>query len=147
MLAERVGVATSTVRYYERIGLLAGPARTVSGYREYDDADATHLLLVVRARRIGLSCDEVASLLRTWDADHCAEAGEQVGLLIDAKQAEISARIEELRLLGEQLEAAREELRAAPHREACCADLTCCVPTATTPVVVDVVPRPRSAGR
>ncbi|MFA6298529.1 MAG: MerR family DNA-binding transcriptional regulator, partial [Nocardioides sp.] len=30
-LADRVGVPTSTVRYYERIGLLGVPARTGSG--------------------------------------------------------------------------------------------------------------------
>ena len=38
-LADRVGVPTSTVRYYERVGLLAVPARTASGYRDYDEDD------------------------------------------------------------------------------------------------------------
>src|SRR4051794_4472439 len=38
-LASRAGVSTSTVRYYERIGLVPMPTRTSSGYRAYD-ADA-----------------------------------------------------------------------------------------------------------
>jgi DNA-binding transcriptional MerR regulator len=59
-LADRVGVPTSTVRYYERIGLLYAPARTGSGYRAYDEDSATRLLFVTRARRLGLSCDQIA---------------------------------------------------------------------------------------
>jgi DNA-binding transcriptional MerR regulator len=59
-LADRVGVPTSTVRYYERIGLLYAPARTGSGYGAYDEDSATRLLFVTRARRLGLSCDQIA---------------------------------------------------------------------------------------
>ncbi|MEX2255283.1 MAG: MerR family DNA-binding transcriptional regulator [Acidimicrobiia bacterium] len=42
-LADRVGIPASTVRYYERIGLLPSPARTTSGYRDYDDGAVTRL--------------------------------------------------------------------------------------------------------
>ena len=52
-LAERVGVPTSTVRYYERVGLVASPARTASGYRDYDDDAASRLLFVTRAPTSG----------------------------------------------------------------------------------------------
>src|SRR5688500_5606149 len=45
-LADEVGVPVSTVRYYERIGLMAEPGRTVSGYREYDVDSATQLLFI-----------------------------------------------------------------------------------------------------
>ena len=54
---------TSTVRYYERIGLLAAPARTTAGYRDYDEDAAARLLFVHRARTMGLSCDQIATLL------------------------------------------------------------------------------------
>ena len=59
-LADRVGVPVSTVRYYERIGLLPDPVRTGSGYREYDEGAATRLLFVSRARRLGLGCEQIA---------------------------------------------------------------------------------------
>ena len=45
----QVGVPTSTVRYYERVGLLAIAGRTASGYRDYDEDDAARLLFVTRA--------------------------------------------------------------------------------------------------
>jgi DNA-binding transcriptional MerR regulator len=35
-LAQAVGVAPDTIRYYERAGLLPAPARTPAGYRAYD---------------------------------------------------------------------------------------------------------------
>ena len=35
--ARRTGLPTSTLRYYERIGLLPAPERTDSGYRAYEE--------------------------------------------------------------------------------------------------------------
>jgi len=141
--AEQVGVATSTVRYYERIGLLSGPSRTASGYRDYDEDDAARLLFVTRARRLGLSCDQVSSLLGIWAGTHCAHAADLVGQLIDEKQAEIDERIDELRGFATQLDAVRAALRTSTRPDACRTDLTCCVPESPGPVVLDLVPRPR----
>ena len=70
-LADKVGVPVSTVRYYERIGLLAEPARTGSGYREYDDDSATQLLFVTRARKLGLTCEQIVELLPIWGGTNC----------------------------------------------------------------------------
>src|SRR5689334_20281701 len=77
-LAAQVGVPTSTVRYYERVGLLATPARTPSGYRDYDDTAAAQLLFIARARKMGLSCDQVAELLPIWAGTNCGAAQERV---------------------------------------------------------------------
>mgnify|MGYP006176369751 CR=1 FL=1 len=70
-LADKVGVPVSTVRYYERIGLLPDPARTGSGYREYDADSATQLLFVTRARKLGLTCEQVIELLPIWGGSNC----------------------------------------------------------------------------
>ena len=58
-LAESAGVPASTVRYYERVGLMALPARTASGYRDYGEDAAARLLFITRARRMGLSCEQI----------------------------------------------------------------------------------------
>jgi DNA-binding transcriptional MerR regulator len=127
-LADQVGVPTSTVRYYERIGLLGAPARTGSGYRAYDEESATRLLFVTRARRLGLSCDQITQLLPVWDGANCAAAGERVGRLIDDKQVEIAARIADLKDFAAQLDDVRAALEASPAPAACRTDLSCCVP-------------------
>lgn len=118
----------STVRYYERIGLLPTPERTDSGYRDYDENTATQLLFVSRARGLGIGCDEIAELLPTWAGSDCVPARDRIVSLIDAKQAEIAARIAELSAFASQLQNVRESFDAVPAPIACRTDLTCCVP-------------------
>lgn len=128
-LAGEVGVPVSTVRYYERIGLLAEPARTGSGYREYDDDAARQLLFVTRARKLGLTCEQIVELLPIWGGTNCTSAHDEVARLIDDKKAEIAAHIEELTNFAAQLDAVRTTLESSPPPHACRADLTCCVPS------------------
>lgn len=120
---------TSTVRYYERIGLLGVPIRTGSGYRDYDEDSATHLLFVHRARRMGLSCEQIADLLPIWAGVNCTAAHARVSRLVDEKQAEIAERINELAEFARQLQEVRATLEASPPAEACQTDLSCCVPS------------------
>ena len=115
-LAESVGVPTSTVRYYERVGLLALPARTASGYRDYDEDAAARLLFITRARRMGLSCEQITELLPIWDGTNCGAAHDRVGQLIEDKQAEIAERIAELEQFAAQLDAVRATLDASHRR-------------------------------
>ncbi len=145
-LAESVGVPTSTVRYYERIGILGAPARTPSGYRDYGDDAATRLLFVSRARKMGLSCEQIIDLLPIWDGTNCAGARERVDQLISAKQAELAERVAELQEFAAELDEVRAALDAAPAPAACNTDLSCCVPEGPTGFVpVELVRRKAGA--
>lgn len=142
-LAASAGVPTSTVRYYERVGLMQVPDRTASGYRDYGDGDAARLLFITRARRIGLSCDQVSTLIPVWAGTNCEAAHDRVGQLVEEKQAEIADRITELELFSAQLDAVRASLDAEPPPAVCLTDLTCCVPETTRgPVDVELAGRP-----
>ncbi len=68
-LSERTGVKVETIRYYERIGLLAAPPRTPGGYRDYDDAARRRLRFIRRARELGFTLDEVRTLLALADGE------------------------------------------------------------------------------
>ncbi len=137
-----MGVPTSTVRYYERIGVLVPPDRTPSGYRDYDDAAASRLLFASRARRMGLSCDQIIDLLPIWDGTNCAAAHERVSRLISDKQAEIAERMSELREFAAELDEVSATLEAAPPPDACRTDLSCCVPEGPIGAVpIELVPR------
>ncbi|GIF00085.1 MerR family transcriptional regulator [Paractinoplanes rishiriensis] len=62
-VAARAGVNIQTLRYYERRGLLAAPARSLGGHRLYPP-DTVGLLTVIKAaQRLGFTLDEVADLL------------------------------------------------------------------------------------
>ena len=116
-LAESVGVPTSTVRYYERVGLLALPARTSSGYRDYGEDAAARLLFIARARRMGLSCEQITDLIPVWAGTNCGAAHDRVVRLIEEKRAEIAERIRELEQFDAQLDAVRRRpRRASRHR-------------------------------
>jgi MerR family redox-sensitive transcriptional activator SoxR len=61
-LVAETGVPASTIRYWERIGVLPTPAR-VSGQRRYEP-DAVHRLAVLRlAQACGFRLDEMRHLL------------------------------------------------------------------------------------
>ncbi len=119
----------STVRYYERIGLLRSPTRSPAGYRDYDEEASTRLVFIARSRRLGLTCDQVAELLPVWAGVDCVSAHARVSDLIDAKKVEIAARLAELTAFAAQLDDVKTALEASPPPQVCCDDLTCCVPS------------------
>ena len=140
-LADRIGVPTSTVRYYERVGLLSLPARSGSGYRDYDEDDASRLLFVARARRMGLSCDQISALLPIWDGTNCGAARERVSQLIGEKRSEIADRIVELEQFAAQLDKLHSALQNSTAPPECRADLSCCVPESTAaPIAIELIP-------
>jgi DNA-binding transcriptional MerR regulator len=63
-VAERAGVTTRTIRYYEELGLLGTAAARMKGaHRLYTDADITRLGELIRLRDLlGLSLDELVAL-------------------------------------------------------------------------------------
>src|SRR5262249_7701180 len=61
-VARRAQVATSTIRYYERRGLLSADARQ-SGQRRYRTETLRRLVFIGMMRDIGLTLDEVYQIL------------------------------------------------------------------------------------
>ncbi len=66
-IAGRSGLATSAIRYYERVGLLPAAART-SGQRRYTDATIRRLEVISVAKEAGFTLDEIRVLLDASDA-------------------------------------------------------------------------------
>ncbi len=61
--AKRAGVSPDTIRYYERLGLLADAKRLASGYRVFS-MEAIHTIrFIKRAQGLGFSLDEIRELL------------------------------------------------------------------------------------
>lgn len=57
------GVKPATIRYYESIGLLPAPARTVGNRRTYRDQDVQRLKFIRHARELGFEVSAIRQLL------------------------------------------------------------------------------------
>jgi DNA-binding transcriptional MerR regulator len=64
-LARIAGVSTDTLRHYERMGLLARPQRTESGYRRYPPEALERVKMVRQALAVGFSLPELARFLKS----------------------------------------------------------------------------------
>src|SRR3954452_8112909 len=94
--AERTGLSTHTLRYYERIGALREPPeRAASGHRRYTDRDLDWITLLTRLRATGMP---IATMLRYAELarEGDATAAERKALLV-AHRAEVVARLEQSR--------------------------------------------------
>ena len=63
-LAKSAGVPTSTVRYYEREGILKPSGRSASNYRLYSEEDLYRLRFIRAAQATGFTLADVTVLLR-----------------------------------------------------------------------------------
>ena len=62
-LAREYGLSRSTLLYYDRKKLLSPSSRSAANYRLYNSEDEERLQLILTYRGVGLSLDEIASLL------------------------------------------------------------------------------------
>lgn len=66
-LGRRTDTKVETIRYYERIALLAAPPRTAGNYRAYGEVELNRLSFIRRARDLGFSIEQVRELLDLSD--------------------------------------------------------------------------------
>ena len=99
-VAEQAGVNPQTLRYYERRGLLAEPARSLGGHRLYPPDTVALLQAIKAAQRLGFTLDEVADLLDAGRRRHPTPDLRQRAL---DKIAEIDARISDLTAIRSNL--------------------------------------------
>jgi MerR family copper efflux transcriptional regulator len=89
VLARRVGLNVSAIRYYESVGLIPKAMRRASGHRVYGAEIEGVLTLVRQCRDFGFSVDEtreLVSLSTSQDRD-CVEARAIAQLRLDAVRA------------------------------------------------------------
>lgn len=100
-LADRLGVTTKSIRFYESIGLMPDPARTASGYRDYAQTDADRLTFIKTAQRLGLSLDEISEIIAFRDRGQrpCGYVAD----VLDRQVADLDRRIREMRSLRDEL--------------------------------------------
>lgn len=93
-LAAAGGVKVSSIRFYERRGLLTPPHRASGGYREFDDTDVTRVRYLKRGQELGFTLAELGALLEVTGV--AGPLSGEVTALGRDKLAEIDRRIADL---------------------------------------------------
>jgi DNA-binding transcriptional MerR regulator len=135
-LARRSGVPASTLRYYEKVGVIPPATRNGSGYRLYDERALARLAFVQRAKALGVELDDVADLVRLWDGQECAPVQERLRSMVHAQRTATRERLEELTQLASDLDAVGASIGDA----ACGPDCACVRPTTTAASELTMAP-------
>lgn len=109
-LAEQAGVGVETIRFYEREGLIAEPARDPSSrYRQYAPRAVRRVRFIRHAKQLGFTLGEIRELLelRVDPDSTCADVRNRAR----SKVADIAKRIERLERMKAALERLAEKCR------------------------------------
>ncbi len=116
-LAKEVGVNIETVRYYERLHLLAPTARKPSGYRLYSDDLVRRLRFIKNAQSLGFTLHEIGELLnlRVSSAARCGDVQQKA----EEKLKQVEAKVQDLQALARVLRSLIHSCKAGQPTDRC----------------------------
>lgn len=116
-LARRARLPGSTIRYYERVGLVRSVGRTAGNYRYFEPAVIDRLHFIRAAQASGLSLDDVRALLQFQDG--IAAPCKEVRTIIQARLDEVSGQMRHLRHVQRVLKHYRDACERTTRSKAC----------------------------
>ncbi len=100
-LAKQAGFTTTTIRYYETIGLLPQTRRGENRYRLYSKETVELLQFIAKAKRLGFTLSEIKEIVEIRQMGH-APCG-HVRALLESKVADVDQQIAGLLTLRKML--------------------------------------------
>ncbi|MFN4261606.1 MAG: heavy metal-responsive transcriptional regulator [Gemmataceae bacterium] len=116
-LAHAANIPTTTVRYYERVGLVEPEDRSAGNYRLYSEESLRKLKFIRAAQAIGFTLDDVKALLST--PSNTAASCRDVQSLIENRLAEVDQRLKDLRHVQRVLRASLEKCKDTEQADCC----------------------------
>lgn len=110
--AHAAGVAATTLRYYEREGILAPTIRNGAGYRLYDARAVERLRFIRSAQAVGFNLDDIRTLLQL-DEHKRMFCQADVQRLLEQRLAEVDKKMEELKRVRKALGRALDRCRGS----------------------------------
>lgn len=110
-ISQRLGIATSALRYYEKEGLLPFVERTDSGIRQFTDIDLEWLIIIDSLKKTGMPLKEIRDFVTMF------EEGESTNKrrleIIQRHKAVIKKQVESLNEILQVLDFKEEYYREA----------------------------------
>lgn len=133
-VARRSGVPATTLRYYDRIGLVPSE-RESNGYRAYPEDVVDRLRFIDAARRLDFPLTEISDLLKAWEANTCAAVKSALKPRLEAHLGRVDEALADLETLRRDLVSARRHLDELPDRDERCDPRCAFLLTKRQPVV------------
>jgi DNA-binding transcriptional MerR regulator len=130
-LARAASVPTSTVRYYERIGLLQPEARSAGNYRLYGPEALAQLRFIRAAQGTGFTLEQITTLLQLRDS--MPSVCQDVQVLIEERLSDLEQRMADLRHVQRVLKATLTKCRETQWSGPCHIIETLNTPAASPP--------------
>lgn len=100
-VAEKTGLSSKAIRFYEEKGLITPPNRSLNGYRTYNSRNIEELTLLRQARLVGFTLEECKELLALFHNADRRSADVKARTL--EKVSDIDNHIAELTQMRERL--------------------------------------------
>ncbi|MEM9906248.1 MAG: MerR family transcriptional regulator [Cyanobacteria bacterium P01_D01_bin.44] len=95
-LSKQTGLSKDTIRFYEKMGLIAASDRRAGTrlYKEYGAETIERLLMIVQGKGLGFTLNEIKQLLNEWEGGAMSKQ-DQIKI-IERKIAEILEKTQQL---------------------------------------------------
>jgi len=111
-LAERAGVSTRTIRYYEELGIIEPQSRSNGGFRHYSEGQLRRLEIIQGLKALGFELEHIRELFGLRDAsDTGGDLARAMIDILDAHQQEIDRKIAHYQKMRERNTRSIEVLR------------------------------------
>ncbi|WOD38030.1 MerR family transcriptional regulator [Nodosilinea sp. E11] len=116
-LAKQTGLSKDTIRFYEKMGLIAARDRQAGSrrYKEYGHETVERLTLIVQGKGLGFTLREIKPLLDQWEGGAMSQQ-DQIRV-IEGKVHEINEKMRQLSTIKtyliNKLELLTQDLEAA----------------------------------
>jgi DNA-binding transcriptional MerR regulator len=108
-LAKEAGLNFETLRYYEKIKLIAATERNSSGYRIYPKEILNRLKLIKMVQNCGFSINEIKYIIHI--IENPAECSTNSDEVINRKMHEIDEKINEMNHVRDMLSGIKDNLK------------------------------------
>ena len=105
-------MAPSTVRFYERAGLISPARRAHNRYRMFNESALDEIIFVQRAKGIGMSLEDIADLVAAWPTGKCQSLQARLRAYVAGRISEVHKQQAELGAFEHQLQVVLSRLSA-----------------------------------
>ena len=116
-LAQAAGVPISTLRYYERAGLLAPAGRAHNNYRFYTQDTLQRVRFIRAAQATGFTLEDVRILLTLWDGQ--SALCKDVQPVVTKRLEEVTQRLQDIQHIQRILTSMLAMCHAQEHNAPC----------------------------